>query len=278
MNKNKGSEKKPHPPKQILLGESDHESDTKLTQKNSIWSKILTKEAGFIFLPALILIAIFAGIEAEEGGGMKCSAHGNWSQAENPIEIKGREYSVYSVDKDDFRMISAAYIPPGTDRTCDVFTDWNLKNNDGFHIQVDVDIYGEIHEHCEDGAHRCEVAVRQGGQEWIELNPRDSNQVGAYFAYDDRGFLEGGQISVAVDSENRLGGIEVTVGKSTEFLFWFSFLIVPVGGTVGFFLAKRTGYDNFNQGIVSSIKVLLRIGLVGLIGFVGLLFLILMTW
>jgi len=276
---NGGPKESSPPPKQVLLWEPGAESNTKLSEQSFIVSIFTDKRqyvAGLLFLPLLIVIAILSGIEAEEGGGMKCESPG-W-RSQDTLEIEGREYSLYTFEKDDFEMISASYIPPGTDLTCDVFTDWDLQNADRFNIQVHVDKFGEMHENCYGGIDRCDVAVQQDGDEWIEVNPRDSNQVGAYFAYNDRGFFENGQITVAVDSENTFKGIEVTVHKDTNPLFIFSFILVPVGGTVGFFLAKKTGYDDFARGMVFSMKSLLGIGLAGLIVLISLTIWLFMTW
>ena len=274
---NGGPKKSSPPPKQVLLWEPEPESNT--SEQSFIVSILTDKKqyvAGLLFLPLLIVIAIISGIEAEEGDGMKCESSG-W-RSQDTLEIDGREYSLHTFEKDDFEMISASYIPPGTDLTCDVFTDWGLQNADRFHIQVHVDKFGEMHENCYGGIDRCDVAVQQDGVEWIEVNPRDSNQVGAYFAYNDKGFFKNGQITVAVDSENTFKGIEVTVHKDTNPLFIFSFILVPVGGTVGFFLAKKTGYNDFARGMVFSMKSLLGIGLSGLIALIMLATWVYMTW
>ena len=274
---NGGPKKSSPPPKQVLLWEPEPESNT--SEQSFIVSILTDKKqyvAGLLFLPLLIVIAIISGIEAEEGDGMKCESSG-W-RSQDTLEIDGREYSLHTFEKGDFEMISASYIPPGTDLTCDAFTDWDLQNADRFNIQVHVDKFGEMHENCYGGIDRCDVAVQQDGVEWIEVNPRDSNQVGAYFAYNDKGFFKNGQITVAVDSENTFKGIEVTVHKDTNPLFIFSFILVPVGGTVGFFLAKKTGYNDFTRGMVFSMKSLLGIGLTGLIALISLTIWVFMTW
>ncbi len=240
------------------------------------------KFAGFLFLPALVFFAVFIGVMGN-GSEEDCGARGRYGGSGidwGTEEFNGKTYSLYAFEEEDFEIIRSSWVPDGTDTSCPSFSDWELKSASEFKIQIDVYGFGEMRETCLGGANKCDIAVRQGGQDWTAVHPGETSVVGAYFAYDDRGFFENGVLIVAVQEDRDFENLEIDVNLHyNNLLLTMSFFVVPVGWLAGFVWATRNQQVEFKTAMTSVMKPLLKFTSIGgAVFFIGMVIFINIFW
>tara|TARA_B100001113_G_scaffold352223_1_gene353091 strand:- start:506 stop:1387 length:882 start_codon:yes stop_codon:yes gene_type:complete len=232
---------------------------------------------GFLYIPFLLAISsigFVSGLPSVDD----CGSFTGSDVTTIPIEtitIEDKLFDVYMFEKSDLgRYIGGNGVRRDTICGLD-----NGKIMGSSSVEIMVDIapahYAPMaHIICEDGFGNCDNIIQNNGRDWVRLEcshcewEGSDSGVSSYVSYYREGMYGDGVFLIAIDPNEEVYQIFVTVvDDQNGALLLGAWVMVPTGIIGGFFMNKSRERQDFNRGMISLGKALMRLGLVVIVLF-----------